>query len=75
MRSKIQAVFGMSYEWKPNELLKEIIKLGLLPIKKARLEGHSIRYRIEDPELFNRFIIKTGHHNGKKIYFVIGYYK
>lgn len=69
--SEVQAIYGLNTEWSYDELLRELLKLGFYPLK-GRIEGNEIRFRIREPT-YSRYITKIGHHNGKKLYFVIGF--
>jgi hypothetical protein len=58
--SDIHTIAFMTNErpWTPT-LARKWLKLhGLVPIKKMRIEGNQLRYRIRDPELFKSFITK-----------------
>lgn len=71
MVSTIQSIIFDRKYWSSIEARKWISKHNLRPIKPAHLTKNKIRFRLEDPKLFNRFRIKRLPNN---IELVIGFY-
>ncbi len=58
MSSEIQAVLFKSRWWKPGKARMWLRKNKLAPIKKVDKTKNTLRYRLIDPSVFNRFFTK-----------------